>query len=509
MSAGSIHLNSSSNFYNLLINGNSGVVVYSNLLINNNLNIYSGYLVVGYIDVINNVSISGNLVMEDAFDILNVGGYLIWNSGCSADYVTNGTINVSGDWYFDNGTDAQLGTGNTANFVGSGNSVIYCDDDDACFGNLTIAKDDASDIVEIPTTNTVRVAGDLNISEGKLYTAQNTGLEIGTAFTIDNGGTFIASGSVSDDALITKHDTDPYALNVESGGTIGGSYATFEYMDANGINIKDGALISTVYPFNNCTFKNGASGGTLLTIDNSQTLTIDGAEFTAGSRDATYNVTKNVDAGEITFTSSGGSFDGPDYEDDDYDRIDWSGFTAPTVTTDEITEIEQTTATGGGNVTADGGSSVTARGVCWSTSSSPTTADDHTTDGSGTGTFVSSLTGLDPATLYYVRAYATNAVGTSYGNEVSFTTSEATPPDAPANLTIEISGSDVVLNWDAVSGADSYSVYSSDDPHEDVSLWNLEQSGIAGTTWSEAIPASPKFYYVTSISGSISVKLTK
>jgi len=94
----------------------------------------------------------------------------------------------------------------------------------------------------------------------------------------------------------------------------------------------------------------------------------------------------------------------------------------PTVTTSPVTNITQTTATSGGNVIADGGATVTARGVCWNTSSNPTTANSHTTDGSGTGTFVSNLTGLTLNTLYYVRAYATNSVGTAYGNEVSFTT---------------------------------------------------------------------------------------
>ena len=94
----------------------------------------------------------------------------------------------------------------------------------------------------------------------------------------------------------------------------------------------------------------------------------------------------------------------------------------PTVTTSIITNITQTTATGGGNVTSDGGTPVTARGVCWSTSTNPTTADDTTSDGTGTGNFTSNLTGLTANTIYYVRAYATNSVGTSYGNQVSFTT---------------------------------------------------------------------------------------
>lgn len=95
--------------------------------------------------------------------------------------------------------------------------------------------------------------------------------------------------------------------------------------------------------------------------------------------------------------------------------------TLPTVTTDAITNITGTTATTGGNVTSSGGASVTA-GVCWSTATSPTIADSHTTDASAVGPFTSTLSGLASGTTYYVRAYVTNVAGTTYGNEVSFTT---------------------------------------------------------------------------------------
>ncbi len=96
--------------------------------------------------------------------------------------------------------------------------------------------------------------------------------------------------------------------------------------------------------------------------------------------------------------------------------------TIPTVSTSPVIDITPSTATSGGNVTADGGAPVTARGVCWSTTPTPTTAGSHTTDGSGIGSFVSNLTGLTPNTPYYVRAYATNSVGTAYGDELNFTT---------------------------------------------------------------------------------------
>ena len=93
----------------------------------------------------------------------------------------------------------------------------------------------------------------------------------------------------------------------------------------------------------------------------------------------------------------------------------------PVVTTAGVSDISQTSAACVSTVTSDGGVSVTGRGVCWSTTANPTIAGPHTTDGTGTGTFESVLTGLAPNTPYYVRAYATNSIGTAYGNAQSFT----------------------------------------------------------------------------------------
>lgn len=95
---------------------------------------------------------------------------------------------------------------------------------------------------------------------------------------------------------------------------------------------------------------------------------------------------------------------------------------AAVVTTDPVTAITANTAACGGNVTAEGVLPLTARGVCWSTSHDPLITDAHTNDGAGAGTFISTLTGLSPNTNYYVRAYATNAIGTFYGQERSFKT---------------------------------------------------------------------------------------
>ena len=98
----------------------------------------------------------------------------------------------------------------------------------------------------------------------------------------------------------------------------------------------------------------------------------------------------------------------------------------PEVHTLMVTDTGVHWANCGGNVTFDGGSAVTARGVCWSTTQNPTVNDMHTTNGTGIGSFASHIAGLHSDTTYYVRAYATNSVGTAYGEERSFTTLQST-----------------------------------------------------------------------------------
>ena len=98
-----------------------------------------------------------------------------------------------------------------------------------------------------------------------------------------------------------------------------------------------------------------------------------------------------------------------------------SGNTA-TLSTLPVSNITDNTAATGGSITSDGGAAVTQRGVVWSTTPNPTLANNSTNDGSGVGSFTSSLSGLTANTTYYVRAYAINNAGTAYGNEVSFVT---------------------------------------------------------------------------------------
>lgn len=94
----------------------------------------------------------------------------------------------------------------------------------------------------------------------------------------------------------------------------------------------------------------------------------------------------------------------------------------PYVQTSDLKESDATTATFGGNILSDGGYNVMSRGVVWNTSGAPTLENNtgFTTNGTGNGTFESEITGLTPNVTYYIRAYATNQMGTSYGKERTF-----------------------------------------------------------------------------------------
>ena len=119
--------------------------------------------------------------------------------------------------------------------------------------------------------------------------------------------------------------------------------------------------------------------------------------------------------------------------------------------------ITSSSAISGGNISSDGGAVVTARGVVWSTSANPTMSDNFSSDGNGTGSFVSNIEGLTASTVYYYRAYATNSQGTAYGEEYSFSTSGNSPPAAPvASAATNVGINSFTANWSASIGASSY-----------------------------------------------------
>jgi uncharacterized protein (TIGR02145 family) len=126
----------------------------------------------------------------------------------------------------------------------------------------------------------------------------------------------------------------------------------------------------------------------------------------------------------------------------------------PELTTVAVTGITSSAAVSGGNIISDGGAAVTTRGICWAATVNPTISDSKTSNGSGTGSFSANITGLTPGSAYHVRAYATNSVGTAYGNDLPFTASAVTPTLTTATIssptrTTAISGGNITNNGGA------------------------------------------------------------
>ena len=222
-----------------------------------------------------------------------------------------------------------------------------------------------------------------------------------------------------------------YATN--STGTAYGNEISFDTAPV-------GVAVLTTTGISSLSYTTAVSGG-VITSDGGGAVTARGVCWSATPNPTTAGSKTSNGAGTGTFTSNiTGLLPGMTYYVKAY-AINSAGTSYgeevtfmtlsvgnPVLTTTAITSLTMNSAVSGGNVTSDGGGAVTARGVCWSTSSNPTTAGNKTTNGTGTGSFASSITGLTPSTIYYVRAYATNSAGTAYGNELQFTTSSAVMP---------------------------------------------------------------------------------
>ncbi len=172
--------------------------------------------------------------------------------------------------------------------------------------------------------------------------ASNLFISNSRAVTVYNLGSLLLAGNSTNAATITHNSTGYYGISVNTGGTLGGYYGIFEYMNANGIVLNPGSLVDTITPLDYCTFRMGASGGKLLTINNSQSFTVNGASFPTNTWGGAYNVSKTVDSGIVYFDNWTGAFGGPALEQDTYNHVYWEGSGIPPITDLSITRVSGT-----------------------------------------------------------------------------------------------------------------------------------------------------------------------
>jgi hypothetical protein len=173
------------------------------------------------------------------------------------------------------------------------------------------------------------------------------------------------------------------------------------------------------------------TGGT-ITSDGGATVTSRGVVYGTTTGSSTFSITSGTGTGTYTISLTGllpaSTYYIRSFATNSVGTVygTETSFTtnanAPTLTTTAASSITKYAASAGGTITSNGGSVITESGICWSTAATPTTSDSKTADGTTSGTFTSSITGLTAGTTYFVRAYATNAIGTSYGAAQSFTT---------------------------------------------------------------------------------------
>jgi len=186
----------------------------------------------------------------------------------------------------------------------------------------------------------------------------------------------------------------------------------------------------------------------------------------------------------------------------------------PILSTTEVIDIGQTTATSGGNITNDGGYSVTERGVVWSDKPDPTTVDNKMEEGEGVGRYVSNIKGLAENTEYFLRAYATNEKGTSYGNSLFFKTLAAVDFVCGNSTLTDIDGNiyNTVLIGDQCWMKENLKTthYSNgmpiDYPDADNSAWQNNTTGAYAwydndVTWKDSYGALYNWYAVNNSNG--------
>lgn len=376
----------------------------------------------------------GNITANGGGDITARG--VCWSTSANPTTADNKTSDGTGSGTFSSNLTGLL-PGTTYHVRAYATNVAgTAYGNDITFATLAVVPTLTTTAASAITTTTATTGGNITADGGAAVTARGvcwgttTGPTIAGSHTSDGTGTGSFTSSLTGLTANTTYYVRAYATN--SVGTAYGNEITFTTSQV--------VLPTVTTTAASAITATTASSGGNVTADGGGTITARGVCWGASANPTTAGSHTTDGTGSGTFTSSlTGLTPGTTYHIRAYatnsagtaygsDLTFTTAAVIPTLTTTAASAITQTTATSGGNITSNGGAAVTARGVCWSTSTGPTIAGSHTSDGTGSGTFTSSITGLTPGTLYYVRAYATNSVGTAYGNEITFTSGSVTAP---------------------------------------------------------------------------------
>ncbi|MDD4310202.1 MAG: CARDB domain-containing protein, partial [Candidatus Cloacimonetes bacterium] len=302
------------------------------------------------IDIANEASFRPNMpVFMHNLNIESGGFYGNYeeNEGINHTIQGNLDIHVNGSWY--DHTQLLLFTGNEEQTI-----RVDANPDNAWFGIISIMKnadrtETRSQDVYLLTDLNLRNQGDIMVAYATLHlnghALNTTGniqinnygtieaiggstIAIGDTLEVLGNASLILDGNESEPVTVTHYGTGYSGFEVNYYGSISAEWTIFEYLNAQGVHVKPGAFVNSSHAFNNCTFQSGAEGGTLLRLDDANAYTIDGANFPSNTWNGSSNISKTVNEGEVFLTNVSGDFGVPAYENDTYNRIQWSDFRA-------------------------------------------------------------------------------------------------------------------------------------------------------------------------------------
>lgn len=383
----------------------------------------------------------GNVTDNGGYDVTARG--VCWNTLGNPDINDQHTTNGSGNGSFTSNLSG-LTAGTTYHvraYATNQQGTSYGPEEQfsTLNGNATITLNEATNITATTATCSANITDDggANISERGFCWA--TSQYPTTTSNHSAVGTGTGSYSVS---LINLTPGATYYVRAYAVNTTGTSYSNqISFSTTNGMPVvitgEMGTITATTAV---CSGNVTTDGGVTVTArgfcwGTAQYPTVSNSYNTIGSGTGTFNgsingLTRNTTYYIRAYATNG---TGTAYGEQ---RTFTTNSGLPVVTTGSVGSITATSAVCSGTVSSDGGFGVVEKGLCWSTSQYPTVSDEHSSNGSGTGTFNISISGLALSTTYYVRAYATNEVGTEYGEQQSFTTKNGKPTVTTSNVTM-------------------------------------------------------------------------